>query len=157
MSQVKRNVSSARLISKALEIFGPKGEHWISGNLDDGHGNFCMLGALNEAGQCLHATSDSVDAAKVAVASCVPGWKDVKDEYGVIYDDDAMLADVAEDHIPLFNDKGDGHERDLYGQPIHLHLDAHKHFLKVKRVMCRALKKSLGVRKKRGVVHAKGK
>ena len=41
----------AELISEAINILGPNGEHWIRGRLDDGCGNYCMLGALSKANQ----------------------------------------------------------------------------------------------------------
>lgn len=54
--KVYNEVTEAELLSKTLEVFGEGGEHWIKHSLSDGHGNYCMLGAMNRAARLLNAS-----------------------------------------------------------------------------------------------------
>lgn len=35
---------------KLLELFGPKGEHWIQGTKFDGEHRYCLIGAMEKVG-----------------------------------------------------------------------------------------------------------
>lgn len=116
-------VSAADVIAKSIDIFGPKGEHWITGVQHDGHGNYCMLGAIKKAGQVLGAPEKTVREARVEVAKATPGWQDTGKSLT------ALNMDAYSD-IPDFNDTK------LTYAPI-------------KRVMCKALKSALKAAERR--------
>lgn len=66
------NVTPAEVIGKAIEILGPNGEHWITGDLEDGKGNYCMLGAINKARTLLSAKGSVSGAAKRLIVKHIP-------------------------------------------------------------------------------------
>jgi hypothetical protein len=40
---------STAVLVLALEMLGERGEHWLKGDLEDGNGNYCMVGAMYAA------------------------------------------------------------------------------------------------------------
>ena len=42
------------VLDRALEIFGPNGEHWRQDYIYDRHGNHCILGAIRQARRDTH-------------------------------------------------------------------------------------------------------
>jgi hypothetical protein len=47
-----------QIIDKALEVLGPNGEHWIQGEVNDSHGNRCIVGAVRTARRKLRLKGD---------------------------------------------------------------------------------------------------
>lgn len=129
----KHKVSVAEVISEALVLFGAKGEHWISGMLQDGHENYCAIGGLNAAGRKLHAPAGVVAAAKHAVA------QEIKPN---------VPKSRAQNEIIGYNDSGsDGWSG--WGDQSVFNLKHHTGFKRVKAKFCAALKKNLSTSKAR--------
>ena len=95
------SITAADIISKALEIFGPDGEHWTTGALHkkvDGNDSYCMLGGLNKARAELKAMpAENTKAKKLLAekinpahcsyaASAIIGFNDRKCAYGLYND-----------------------------------------------------------------------
>jgi len=55
---------AAENVQLALELLGPNGEHWIQGQLRDGLGDFCVVGALIAAAPDYDTYARARDALK---------------------------------------------------------------------------------------------
>jgi hypothetical protein len=47
-----------QIIDKALEVLGPKGEHWLQGKRSDRRGNRCVMGAVDHARRSMGIKKD---------------------------------------------------------------------------------------------------
>ena len=70
---------STAVLMLALELLGDKGEHWIKGDFDDRNGNFCMVGAVDAAGEKLRSKDHMGHIyLRRAVGRAVPEFNDRK-------------------------------------------------------------------------------
>ena len=68
----------AGVLRKALEAFGPNGEHWIKHAERDGRGNFCSYGALaHVAGRFSNEEGEALAVLRKALGhNMIADWQD---------------------------------------------------------------------------------
>ena len=42
-------MKASEILAKTLELWGPNGEHWTQGYLEDGNSSYCLVGGLTKA------------------------------------------------------------------------------------------------------------
>lgn len=118
--------SVADVLAKALEVWGPNGEHWIKNKLHY-RGAHCMIGGIEQAAALLKANKDVKTEALVKAAYRLPNP----------YRSDPHSYEDSCDRIVDYNDA------------------EHCRFRDVKNRVCTALKRELGVKKGKGKKRAK--
>ena len=157
----KRTIKAYDVIAKAIELLGPKGQYWMTGDEhakqgDEGQDTYCMVGALDEAVAVLGANEETEQKAFVMVGEQVikeRSWHSydlstvTRDEYtGQFTSNLDEAAGRARDLIPDFNDALPNEEttyetRD--GAEHFKHSRRPKGFTQVKKVFCKALRKTV--------------
>lgn len=153
----KQPVKAYEVIAKALDLLGPKGQYWITGEEHSVYGverqdTFCMIGAVKEAAAQLKANTEVKDRALVEVARALPDDAFgvplvIKDEHtGLFVSNMGQAAYAAEDAIPDFNDaleSGEIYYEDRSGDLRFKRSRRPKGFRQVKKVFCKALKQTV--------------
>lgn len=160
MRTSKRSIKVSDVIAKALELLGPKGQYWITGDEHQRHGEeqqdtYCMIGALDAAATALCASSYVEQQAFVEVAKALPkpylSSVDLnivgRDKYtGQYVSTSDGAAEGARGIIPCFNDSLPDAETTYEDKQYNERFKRSrrpKGFRKVKKVFCKALKKTL--------------
>ena len=149
----KQLVKVQDVIAKAIELLGPGGQYWITGDEhvkqgDERQDTFCMVGVLDKAAGELHASLEVEQRAFVAVAQELPEkYSTSRDDYSGQFESNLeFAADNAREAIPRFNDSLPSTEalyEDVQGNLRFKRSRRPKGFKQVKSVFCKALKKTV--------------